>query len=283
MKNSRYQRCSSMVMLLLGLTVYNCQQPHLQARDEEIPPGKAGKYTPAPNVTLSTPTKGLQAALNHPAAGMDTVSNKKTPGSGATRMLPPRKRPAEALSCDNEEKKESPTDSARSATDATSITVRGTTAVITQESQASDMMASSQEQVVSVLTKTEKQNAAIAQGDKNTASEQEKHEVEQAMSADLKRWFKAFAEAVDDEEVLPLGDTSEAIPRLVQEGKRKEYLNKSMKLVINEVGWEPDCTPLHYAAAKGNPQAVEALVREHEVVIDARTEEGGNTVAICCL
>jgi hypothetical protein len=35
-----------------------------------------------------------------------------------------------------------------------------------------------------------------------------------------------------------------------------------MKLVINEVGWEPDCTPLHYAAAKGNAQAVETLVRE---------------------
>jgi hypothetical protein len=41
-----------------------------------------------------------------------------------------------------------------------------------------------------------------------------------------------------------LGDISEAILRLVQEGKQKGYLTKAIKLVINEVGWEPD-VPLY--------------------------------------
>ena len=39
----------------------------------------------------------------------------------------------------------------------------------------------------------------------------------------------------------------------MQEGKQKGYLTKAIKLPINELGWELDCTPLHYAAAKGNP------------------------------
>jgi hypothetical protein len=267
-----------MVMLLLGLTVYNCQQPHLQARDEEMPPGKAGEYTPAPNVTLSTPTKGLQAALNHPAAGMDTVSNKKTPGSGATRMLSPRKRSAEALSHDTEEKKKSPTASAQPGSRVASMTPgRSIAASMTQASQKSAAMAISPVHATRALTKAERKNAGMIPEDTKDVMKKTANEEVQKASADLKRWFKEFAEAVDDEEVLSLGDTSEAIPRLVQEGKGKEYLNKSMKLVINEVGWEPDCTPLHYAAAKGNPQAVEALVREPEVVIDARTEENGTT------
>jgi ankyrin repeat protein len=46
-----------------------------------------------------------------------------------------------------------------------------------------------------------------------------------------------------------------------------------MKIAINEVGWEPNCTPLHYAAATGNVCAVDALLREPSVVIDAKTED----------
>ena len=164
-----------------------------------------------------------------------------------------------------------------STTDATYTTVQGTTAIITQESQEATAMTTPPAQVVTALARAGLKGTAMARENTKGTTKKAADEEDQKESADLQRWFKEFVEAVGDEEVLSLGDISEAIPRLVQEGKAKGYLNKSMKLVINEVGWEPDCTPLHYAAAKGNPQAVDALVREPEVVIDARTEENGTT------
>ncbi len=164
-----------------------------------------------------------------------------------------------------------------STTDATYTTVQGTTAIITQESQEATAMTTPPAQVVTALARAGLKGTAMARENTKGTTKKAADEEDQKESADLQRWFKEFVEAVGDEEVLSLGDISEAIPRLVQEGKAKGYLNKSMKLVINEAGWEPDCTPLHYAAAKGNPQAVDALVREPEVVIDARTEENETT------
>ena len=234
MNNFKCHFTSTATALLIGLTLHSCQY-RLQVTDENRNTTKPGAFMPSPKRTMEATT-------------------------------PSRKRSAEALSQDTEEKKESPTDLVRSAASAKSTIVQGTTAIITQESQESAMMAHSQERVGEVV--------AEPNGLSTTDADEEAKKEE---SADLQRWFQEFVEAVDDEEVLSLGDISEAIPRLVQEGKAKGYLNKSMKLVINEVGWEPDCTPLHYAAAKGNPQAVDALVREPEVVIDARTEENGTT------
>jgi Ankyrin repeats (3 copies) len=162
-----------------------------------------------------------------------------------------RKRTASELSQPNtEEKKKSPS-------------------AVTQELQKfgiADAITSSQDSAATI-----QQNATQTT---KTTRKKEDGESSQAIPADLKRWFQEFAEAVDDEEVLPyLGDVSEAIPRLIEEGKDKSYLTQSMIIAINEVGWQPNCTPLHYAAAKGNVQAVDALLKEPAVVIDAKTED----------
>jgi Ankyrin repeats (3 copies) len=60
---------------------------------------------------------------------------------------------------------------------------------------------------------------------------------------------------------------------LIKEGRAAGYLTQSVPIAINTVGWEPNCTPLHYAAAKGIAQAVAALLRASSVVIDVRTKD----------
>lgn len=109
-------------------------------------------------------------------------------------------------------------------------------------------------------------------------SDQKKEDREsaQAIPADLQRWFQEFANAVDgldDEEASYDYIPSDPISRLIREGRDRGYLTQSMKMAINEVGWEPHCTPLHYAASTGNVRAVDALLREPSVVIDAKTED----------
>ncbi len=279
MKNFQYERCSSIIGLLLSLLIHGCQQSHLQVRDEETSLHKADGATPVSDGILSTPATDFQASPKHLWSGTstDTKSHEKIGDGGTTSMLPSRKRPAEALNQDIEEKKESPTALKQPVSRAASaIPVRSIAASMMQASQGASAMAVSPGQAAT-LTNTEQQDMVMAQQNLESISKKGSDEEDQKLSADLKHWFQAFSEAVDDEEVLSLGDISEEIPRLVREGKEKGYLNKSMKLVINEVGWEPDCTPLHYAAAKGNTQAVEALLRESEVVIDAKTEEAGTT------
>ena len=245
MNNFKYNLHSTATALLVSLTLHGCQH-RLQVTGEEE--------------TTITPGTFMQSSQNT----FETTT-------------PSRKRPAEALSYETEEKKESPTAPEQPVSHAASaIPVRSIAANMMQASQESATMMVSPRQAAALVNK-EQQETVMAQKNLKSISKKSNDEVEQEIPADLKRWFKEFVEAVDDEEVLSLGDISEAIPRLVQEGKNKGYLTKTMKLVINEVGWEPDCTPLHYAAAKGNPQAVDALLRESEVVIDARTEENGTT------
>ena len=278
MKNFQYERCSSVIVLLLSLLIHGCHPSHLHVRDEETSLNKADGATPVSDGILSTPATDFQASPKHLWGGTstDTKSHEKIGDGGTTSMLLSRKRPAEALNQDIEEKKESPTALKQSVFRAASaIPVRSIAASMTQASQESATMMVFPSQAAALVNK-EQQETVMAQKNLKSISKKSNDEVEQEIPEDLERWFKEFAEAVDDEEV-PLGDISEAIPRLVQEGKKKGYLTKAMKLVINEVGWEPDCTPLHYAAAKGNPQAVEALLREPDVVIDAQTEENGTT------
>jgi hypothetical protein len=198
------------------------------------------------------------------------------PKSTPEATTPSRKRSAEALFYDTEEKKESPT-ALEQPCDTSAIPVRSIAASMQQASQESATMTVSSGQAAMALAKTEQQDMVMAQKNLKSISKKSNDEVDQEIPEDLERWFQAFAEAVDDEEVLSLGDLSKAIPRLVQEGKKRDYLTKAIKLPINELGWEPDCTPLHYAAAKGNSQAVEVLLREPEVMIDAQTEESGTT------
>jgi Ankyrin repeats (3 copies) len=99
----------------------------------------------------------------------------------------------------------------------------------------------------------------------------------EATPTGLTRWFQEFADAVDGVVVdgEPDDDLSESevISSLIQEGKGQGYLTQSVPIAINTVGWKPNCTPLHYAAAKGNVHAVAALLKESSVVIDAQTED----------
>ncbi len=238
MNNFKCHFTSTATALLIGLTLHSCQY-RLRVTGEEGSVTTPGTFPPASKDIIAT-----------------------TP--------PSRKRSAEALSQDTEEKKESPTDLVRSAASDKSTIVQGTTTVITQDSQESAMMSYSQERGGAVVA--EPNGLSATNADKEAADEEDQKE-----SEDLERWFKEFAEAVDDKEVLYKDAISAAIPRLVKEGKQKSYLTKAIKLPINELGWEPDCTPLHYAAAKGNVQAVGALLKESEVVIDAKTEANGST------
>lgn len=78
-------------------------------------------------------------------------------------------------------------------------------------------------------------------------------------------WFKKFAEKVDNEEASCTAETSKAISELVEEGREKKYLTKSLAIKLFELDWDTDFTPLHYAAARGNDQAVKALLKYVEV------------------
>ena len=246
MKRTRYYRGIA-TLLLYGFLWQGCQSS-LRMQDEE------------PTTTASSGEQVKEPTSSHVVA-------TPTPGAQDTR-----KRTASELSQPNtEEEKKSPSAVAwrQPLADTRVFSQEVVHAAVTQELQESgiaDAIASAQDSAV-----TTQQDAT--QTPKAT-QKREDRESSQAIPADLKRWFQEFAEAVDDEDVLPyLGDISEAIPRLIQEGKDKGYLTQSMIIAINEVGWEPNCTPLHYAAAKGNVQAVDALLKEPAVVIDAKTED----------
>ncbi len=251
MRNLKYNIYiySGATALLIGLALYGCQH-RLQVTGEEKSRATPKTSTPSSQNTIEAITLS-------------------------------RKRPAAALSQDIEEKKESPTALAQPVSHATSAIPMREAASMMQASQGASAMAVSPGQAATALAETESHDAVIAQKDTKDASKKTSDEEDQEESTGLKRWFEEFSEAVDDEEVLYKAVVSASIPRLVQEGKEKSYLTKTMKLVINEVGWKSDCTPLHYAAAKGNVQAVNALLRESEVVIDARTEETGITPLQC--
>ncbi len=81
-------------------------------------------------------------------------------------------------------------------------------------------------------------------------------------------WFKKFAAKADNEEASCTEETSKAIAELVEEGNKKAYLTKSLAINISELGWDTDFTPLHYAAARGNDQAVKALLEYVEVGVE---------------
>lgn len=229
-------------LLLCSLLWHGCQSD-LRMQDEK----------PAATDSTMAHASSSSNALARSAVGQD---DRKRPASDISQGAP-----------DTEEKKESPgAISWRQPLADTHVLPRAAAhTAVTQESQESGIV-SSQDPAVTALAKTTQQDAV-------PASEAAQKKEDQDIPADLKRWFKDFAEAVDDEDVLYHGDISEAIPRLVQEGKEKGYLTQSMIIAINELGWEPNCTPLHYAAAKGSVQAVRALLAEAAVVIDAKTED----------
>ncbi len=269
MKNLNHHCYNSTVILLLSFSVHSCQQSHLHVQDGETLRNKTDQETPAVGGTLSTPIKN-PASLEHSESNMGIENNEEMPDSGTASRLLSQKRSADALRHDPEEKKESPTALGPSTTYAPSTAPIQN---ITQRPHQSDAMTVLSAHTVARLTTTEQQDAEMVKIDTN---EETRDAEDSEISKDLEHWFQKFVEAVDDEEVLYEGSISTAIPRLVQEGKEKGYLTKSIKLPI-EVGWESYCTPLHYAAAKGNSQAVDALLKEPNVAIDAQTQEIGTT------
>ena len=81
-------------------------------------------------------------------------------------------------------------------------------------------------------------------------------------------WFKKFAATVDNEEASCTEETSKAIAELAEEGDQSAYLTKSLTINMSELDWDTDFTPLHYAAARGNDQAVKALLKYVEVGVE---------------
>jgi len=73
----------------------------------------------------------------------------------------------------------------------------------------------------------------------------------------FQEWFKKFTAKVDHEEAADKRETHE----LVEEGNKKAYLTKALEIRLDELDWDADFTPLHYAAARGDHQAVRALLK----------------------
>ncbi len=160
MKNFQYQHCSSIIGLLLGLLIHGCYPSHLYVLDEET--SRTDGSTPVPDGTLSTSTTDFQASPKHLWSGTSTgtESHEKIGDGGTTNMLLSRKRPAEALSQDTEEKKESPTASEQPMSRAASMTPgRSITASMKQESAT--MMISPKQ--AAALINTEQQDIVMAQ------------------------------------------------------------------------------------------------------------------------
>lgn len=109
MKNLNHHHYNSLVILLLSFSVYNCHQAHLYAQDGETLPNKTGPKTSVVGGILSTPTTDFITSLEHPETNMRIESNEEMPHNGTASKLPSRKRLAETLYHDTEEKKESPT------------------------------------------------------------------------------------------------------------------------------------------------------------------------------
>ena len=188
------------MVLLCGLLLHSCQY-HLQVYGD----GEA------------TPTEG---APNQEGANTLGISTETARAS--------RKRPAEERLQDIEEKKDSPTSLGHSSfgTTSTTMSTQNVTARITQESQESTAMTLASGQATTAPAKKALQDVAVTQEGAKTVCKKDDNtaDQEQKIPADLSRWFKEFAEAVDDEDVRYLGNISEAIPRLVQEGKKKGRL-----------------------------------------------------------
>jgi Ankyrin repeats (3 copies) len=146
-------------------------------------------------------------------------------------------------------------------------------AAVPQESQESgimDAIASSRDLEATTLARVPQQDAKPAA---QVGQRKENREASKATHVGLKHWFQKFADAVDGIGAGVNTDPLGWLFRLIQEGCLAGYLTQSVPIAINAVGLELNCTPLHYAAAKGNAQAVAALLREPSVVIDAKTED----------
>jgi Ankyrin repeats (3 copies) len=235
--------------LLCSLLWPGCQS-RLHMEEASPPTAKmmvdAGTQTPAWEVSLTSASTGKRAAseLSQP----DTEEKKESPVAGVWRQP---------------------------LTDTRVLSREGADAAMAQESQESgtaSAIVASRDLAVTTLAKTAHQDTVpTAKADRK----QEGGAAPQATPTGLTRWFQEFADAVDGvvADGEPDDDPSVWISSLIKEGKDKGYLTQSARVVISEVGWEPNCTPLHYAAAKGNVHAVAALLREPSVVIDAKTED----------
>jgi Ankyrin repeats (3 copies) len=237
--------------LLCSLLWPGCQS-RLHMEEASPPTAKmmvdAGTQTPAWEVSLTSASTGKRAASE--LSQLDTEEKKEKESPVAVVWRQP-------------------------LTDTRVLSREVADAAMAQESQESGIanaIIASQDLAVTTLAKTAHQDTVpTAKADQK----QEGDAAPQATPTGLTRWFQEFVDAVDGRKVNgePDDDPSVWISSLIKEGKDKGYLTQSARVVISEVGWEPNCTPLHYAAAKGNVHAVAALLREPSVVIDAKTED----------
>jgi Ankyrin repeats (3 copies) len=206
------------------------------------------------------------------AKTMVEASAQTPPSSVSLTSTSTGKRSASELSQpDAEQKQESPVAVAWQQPLTDTREFSRSVAHASEESGIASTVASSRDLAGTTLAKTPPQDAPqTAHADQQA----EGHKAPQATSVELKNWFQRFADAVDGVgEEAEDEDSSEWLSYLVREGRQAGYLAQSVPIAINTVGWEPNCTPLHYAAAKGNEQAVAALLREPSVIIEAKTED----------
>ena len=234
------QHFGILILFLCGFLWQGCQS--LLRVNEEDSAASPSKIMVDPGIEVTTSGAPLTNTIAGKRKASEALENRKEPVELGSFPVPARRQAAGVST-------RTTTRTAPASADASMPTTYPATAALTGELRGDTVQ---------------------MQGKTSTAGQSEGDQ-------DFQRWFREFAGAVDDEEVLGLGDISDAIPTLIREGKKQGYLNRSMKIAINELGWEPICTPLHYAAAKGNPQAVAALLGEEEVKIDAQTPELGST------
>ena len=242
-----------MIVLLGTLLAYGCQPSKLQVTGEDAVEKAHNAMTPAQQSTqhYQEISPSEQSSERPDTIVQRESTNKSTPSCSTTgkRSLPHDSTPI--VSADKKV-----------------CSVSFSTHTPPPQASSSAAVSDSTSPLELILKKREQDIEEALKSKKRTVTTKEMGE--EAFGA-FQEWFKRFATKVDHEETTCEEETAKAMAELVEEGNQKAYLTKALEVNLHELDWNTDFTPLHYAAARGNHQAVEELLKY--VNVDIKNSE----------